>query len=63
VKDSEKDYLEGKGDHKVKKNCGGSKMKLQKKGGEVCPKCGKIHSAGMGCAVAKFKYRKLGGLL
>lgn len=26
VKDSEKDYLEGKGDHKIKKDCGGSKV-------------------------------------
>lgn len=23
---------------------------------EVCPKCGKIHKAGIGCAVAKFRY-------
>jgi hypothetical protein len=30
-------------------------MKLIKKGGEVCPKCGKVHAAGMGCDVAKFK--------
>lgn len=47
----------------LKKNCGGSTLKLKKKGGEICPKCGKVHAAGMGCAVAKFKYRKLGGLL
>lgn len=47
----------------LKKNCGGSTLKLKKKGGEVCPKCGKVHAAGMGCVVAKFKYRKLGGLL
>lgn len=46
----------------IKKDCGGSKMKL-KKGDKVCPKCGKVHAAGMGCAVAKFKYRKLGGQL
>ena len=39
----------------LKKNCGGSTLKLKKKGGEVCPKCGKVHAAGMGCAVAKFK--------
>lgn len=26
IKDSEKDYLEGKGDHKIKQNCGGSKV-------------------------------------
>jgi hypothetical protein len=31
-----------------------------KKGGEVCPKCGKVHSAGIGCAVAKFKAAKCG---
>lgn len=37
------------------KLCGGSKLKLKKKGGEVCPKCGKIHSAGVGCSVAAFK--------
>lgn len=52
---------EGLGAHKnggeLKKNCGGSKMKLKKNGGEVCPKCGKVHSAGMGCAVAKFKQK------
>lgn len=46
----------------VKKDCGGSKMKL-KKGDKVCPKCGKVHAAGIGCSVAKFKYRKLGGQL
>jgi hypothetical protein len=38
-------------------------MKLQKKGGEVCPKCGKVHSAGIGCAVAKFKMHRQGGSL
>ena len=32
VKDSEKDYLEGKGDHKVKEKCGG-KVKKQQHGG------------------------------
>ena len=37
------------------KLCGGSKLKLKKKGGEVCPKCGKVHSAGIGCSVAAFK--------
>lgn len=59
---------EGLGAHKnggeLKKNCGGSKMNLKKKGGEVCPKCGKVHSAGMGCAVAKFKQKfQQGGIL
>lgn len=44
----------------LKKNCGGSTLKLKKKGGEICPKCGKIHAAGMGCAVAKFKAAKCG---
>lgn len=48
---------------KTEKDCGGSKMKLQKKGGEVCPKCGKVHSAGIGCAVAKFKAHRQGGTL
>lgn len=48
---------------KIKKDCGGVKMKLQKKGGEVCPKCGKVHAAGMGCAVAKFKMHRQGGSL
>lgn len=43
----------------VKKNCGGTKF--IKKGGEICPKCGKIHKAGIGCAVAKFKAYRLGG--
>lgn len=42
---------------KMKKDCGGSKLKL-KKGDKVCPKCGKVHSAGMGCAVNSFKNRK-----
>ena len=50
-----------KGTVKIDHMCGGSKMKLQKKGGEVCPKCGKVHSARIGCAVAKFKMR--GGIL
>ena len=45
----------------VHKNCGGSKLKLAKKGDKVCPKCGKIHSAGIGCTVAKFRMR--GGIL
>jgi hypothetical protein len=40
---------------KLKKNCGGATIKLKKKGGEVCPKCGKIHAAGTGCAVSKLK--------
>jgi hypothetical protein len=39
----------------IKKDCGGSKMKMIKKGDKVCPKCGKIHAAGIGCSVAKFK--------
>lgn len=47
----------------LKKNCGGSTLKLKKKGGEVCPKCGKVHAAGMGCAVAKFKMHRQGGSL
>ena len=51
-----------KKEEKVNKNYCGSKMKL-KKGDKVCPKCGKVHTAGMGCSVAKFKYRKLGGQL
>jgi len=38
-------------------------MKLVKKGDKVCPKCGKVHAAGTSCSIAKFKYRKLGGLL
>ena len=69
VKDSEKDYLNGHGDHsyskggKTEKDCKGSKMKLVKKGDKVCPKCGKVHAAGTSCSIAKFKYRKLGGLL
>ena len=51
-----------KKEEKVSKNYCGSKMKL-KKGDKVCPKCGKVHAAGTGCSVAKFKYRKLGGQL
>ena len=54
---SEQDYYRGYGDHNVRKHCGGTKMKLAKKGDKVCPKCGKVHSAGTGCAVAKFKSR------
>ena len=46
----------------LKKNCGGATIKLKKKGGEVCPKCGKIHAAGTGCA-AKFKKHLQGGSL
>lgn len=46
----------------LKKNCGGATIKLKKKGGEVCPKCGKIHAAGTGC-VAKFKKHRQGGSL
>ena len=35
-----------------------------KKGGEVCPKCGKIHKAGVSCSIAAFKERfKNGGSL
>ena len=54
----EKDAVRGrqsfeKGGKTSKKGCGG--LKLASKGGRVCPKCGKIHSAGMGCIVAKFK--------
>jgi hypothetical protein len=45
---------------KVGKDCGDSTLKLKKKGGEVCPKCGKVHAAGMGCAVAKFKAARCG---
>lgn len=46
---SEKDYLNGTADHKVKKNCGGGFMKKAKitisaKGTKVCPKCGKVHT-------------------
>lgn len=57
-----KDYEieEGKKGTKLSKDCGGSALKLKKKGGEVCPKCGKIHAAGMGCIVAKFKAAKCG---
>ena len=57
-----KDYEieEGKKGTKLSKDCGGSTLKLKKKGGEICPKCGKIHAAGMGCIVAKFKAAKCG---
>ena len=49
--------------NKVKKNCSGSKMKFAK-GDKVCPKCGKVHKAGVGCSVAAFKERfKNGGSL
>ena len=54
-----------KKEEKVKKDCGGSKMKL-KKGDKVCPKCGKVHAAGAGCmlsSVKKFKMHKQGGSL
>lgn len=62
-KKNRQDAAKGKGEGtpqrkkggELKKNCGGSTLKLKKKGGEVCPKCGKVHAAGMGCAVAKFK--------
>ena len=33
----------------------------KEKGGKVCPKCGKVHAAGMGCAKSKM-YRQGGGL-
>ena len=46
----------------IGKNCNGAKMKL-KKGDKVCPKCGKVHAAGIGCAVAKFKMHRQGGSL
>ena len=57
-----KDYEieEGKKGTKLSKDCGGSTLKLKKKGGEICPKCGKIHAAGIGCVVAKFKAAKCG---
>lgn len=45
----------------IGKNCNGSKMKLVKKGGEVCPKCGKVHKAGIGCSVAAFKEKFMNG--
>ena len=48
---------------KMKKDCGGSKLK---KGDKVCPKCGKVHAAGAGCmlsSVKKFKMHKQGGSL
>ena len=35
----------------------------KEKGGKVCPKCGKVHAAGMGCAIAKFKMHRQGGNL
>lgn len=53
-------YKKEKGGN-LKKNCGGSTLKLKKKGGEVCPKCGKVHAAGIGCTVAKFKMHRQGG--
>lgn len=76
-KQSEEDYFNGTADHtkpgikpqqqqpskKKKEDNKSSKPKLQKKGGEVCPKCGKVHSAGIGCAVAKFKAHRQGGTL
>ena len=48
-----------------KKKCGGEmKPKLAKRGEKVCPKCGKVHSAGVGCAVHNFKQAyKQGGQL
>lgn len=62
---SDKDYMAGrsaKQGAKLNKNCGGSKMKLEK-GDKVCPKCGKVHAAGMGCTIAKFKMHRQGGSL
>lgn len=48
---------------KVEKKSKGSKMKLLERGSK-CPKCGKVHSAGMGCSVASFKKKfEKGGLL
>ena len=52
VKDSEKDYLEGKGDHKVKEKCGG-KVKKNEDGSKIKKNCGG--------AVAKFKMHRQGG--
>ena len=47
----------------VKKDSKGSKMKLLERGSK-CPKCGKVHSAGMGCSIAEFKKKfEKGGLL
>lgn len=48
-----------------KKKCGGEmKPKLAKRGEKACPKCGKVHSAKIGCTVAKFKQAyKQGGQL
>lgn len=43
----------------VKKDCGGSKMKL-KKGDKVCPKCGKVHAGACG---SKLKKHQNGGSL
>ena len=54
VKDSEKDYLEGKGDHKVKEKCGG-KVKKNEDGSKINKNCGG--------AVAKFKMHRQGGSL
>lgn len=31
--------------------------KIQKKGGEICPKCGKVHAAGLGCHLNKSKIK------
>lgn len=64
-KKNRKDASQGKGEGTpqrknggdLKKDCGGSKLK---NGAKVCPKCGKVHSAGMGCAVVKFKAAKCG---
>lgn len=59
----EREFGEEANGPSIKKNSGGSKMKLVKRGGEVCPKCGKVHAAGTSCAVAKFKMHQQGGLL
>lgn len=57
-KDAKKRQL--KQDMTSSEKCGG-KIKKKAEGGKVCPKCGKVHKAGVGCAVAKFKMR--GGTL
>lgn len=43
----------------------GKKLEVKKLegGNKTCPKCGKIHAAGMGCTVAKFKMHRQGGVL
>ena len=34
-----------------------------KKGDKICPKCGQVHKADLGCTVAKFKMHRYGGSL